>query len=149
MLFIAFFAKKMPHRCVVVGCDSCPDPEIGLSLHKIPFFNDNRPEAIRRRRRWVLFVQRNRSEPNPEGKPTAKPWKPSRDSAICSKHFKDEDFTRRFHKLPGQSKAIGARLMRDEFGISAYPTVHTETTETQQPSARDRRRVSFELNPNI
>lgn len=133
----------MPLRCVVYGCGNYPDPEKGISLHKIPFYNDDRPEAVKRRRLWVRFVQRRRAEPNAKGKSTI-PWKASSESAICSKHFKDEDFSRRFHKLPGQSKALAPRLKKDEFGISVHPTVQ-DGPETEQTSTRDHRMVCLVL----
>ena len=59
----------MPSRCVVYGCSNLPDPEKGISLHKIPFYNDSRPEAIKRRKVWVDFVKSKRAK-----------WEPGREA---------------------------------------------------------------------
>ena len=39
----------MPGRCVVGGCSAFPDVQNDLILHAIPFLNDERPEARKRR----------------------------------------------------------------------------------------------------
>ena len=49
---------------------------------------------------------------------------PSKNSAICSVHFKPEDFQRLFASLPGQSTPYIPRLNRDDFGVAAFPTIH-------------------------
>ena len=102
----------MPGRCVVGGCSNTASLEKGIGLHVIPFFGDSRPEAKKRRKRWVDFVKSKRSK-----------WEPSKSSLICSSHFQPTDFERRFHSLPGQSLQF-PRLNRDEIGVSVYPTVH-------------------------
>ena len=73
----------MPTRCVAAGCSSTRDVKEGISLHRIPFFGNENPEAKKRRKRWVDFVKLKRGN-----------WEPSKASVICSKHFKPEDFTR-------------------------------------------------------
>ena len=52
----------MPERCIVAGCSSLKDVTNGITLHLIPFFDDDRPEVKRRRRKWVEFVNRKRAE---------------------------------------------------------------------------------------
>ena len=39
----------MPGRCVVGGCSAFPGVQNDLILHAIPFLNDERPEARKRR----------------------------------------------------------------------------------------------------
>ena len=108
-------------------------------LFTIPFFNDDRQEAKRRRRRWVNFVDVKR-----------KNFAPSKGSSICSKHFRPEDLTVRFALLPGQEKPLIPRLKRDEIGLCVYPTLQTAAScEIEPVSDRTRRKVrkssSFEL----
>ena len=38
-------ATKMPLRCILPTRSNNPDKEHCIALHKIPFFNDDRPEA--------------------------------------------------------------------------------------------------------
>ena len=73
----------MPHRCVVGGCSNVRSLENGIGLHTIPFYGDERPEAKKRRKRWIDFVRLKRAQ-----------WEPSKNSVICSKHFKPNDFVR-------------------------------------------------------
>ena len=75
------------------SCDIFRWMEIRLiSLHTIPYFNDDRPEAKRRRKIWVDFVKAKRV------------FVPSKASTLCSAHFMPEDYERRFSVLPGQTK---------------------------------------------
>ena len=53
-------AKKMVNRCVAANCSNKSSLSLGISLHTIPFFNDDRPEAKRRRKIWVDFVKAKR-----------------------------------------------------------------------------------------
>ena len=79
------YTVKMPHRCVVFGCSNTVNWSKGIELHRIPCANDTRPEAKKRGKVWVDFVQWKRAK-----------WEPSIHSEICSKHFKEEDFVNRF-----------------------------------------------------
>ena len=126
----------MPNRCVAGGCSNFADVEKGIVLHGIPFLNDERSEAKKRRRKWVEFVKQKRDK-----------WEPTKNSALCSLHFKPEDFQRRF-TFPDSStnRPIIPRLVRDDIGVSAIPSVHaksltliSEVTEAQ--SSRNRRMV--------
>ena len=75
--------KEMVQKCVVYGCSNTKDEKKGISIHTIPFFNDSRPEAMKRRRKWISFVNA-----------TWKNWTVSKHSVICSVHFSPEDFSR-------------------------------------------------------
>ena len=78
----------MPKRCVVGGCGYMADKERGISVHFVPYFGDERPEAKKRRKRWIDFVNLRRSQ-----------WTPTKFSVICSAHFKPDDCSRRFAHL--------------------------------------------------
>lgn len=128
----------MPHRCVVGGCSNEPDPKKGIALHKIPFPDDGRGEARKRRRKWIDFVKAKRAK-----------WEPTINSRICSAHFNPEDFERRFSSLPGiDNRRI---LIKDDIGIVPIPSIHAAQLSrgdkvTEKPSStRRRRRVSFLL----
>ena len=47
----------MPDRCIVAGCDNINDIPNGIVVHKLPFLNDDRPEAKKRRKQWTRFVR--------------------------------------------------------------------------------------------
>ena len=123
----------MPNRCVAWGCDSVPNPKEGVFLYSIPFYNDERTEAKRRRRSWVKFLEAKLKNFNPSG-----------NSAVCSKHFKPEDFTIRFTLLPGHKKPMIPRLKKDEIGICVCPSLQTGAlAEENKPSSdRKKRKVS-------
>ena len=130
----------MPKRCVVGGCGNVADKERGITIHFIPYFGDERPEAKKRRKRWVDFVNLHRSK-----------WSPTKYSVICSAHFKPDDYSRRFAHLGGDDQS-NRWLKRDEFGVSVFPSVMPSTTAstdkhsgalgTQELSSRDKRKVS-------
>jgi len=50
---------------------------------KLLFYGDDRPEAKKRRKKWMDFVLLKRAK-----------WEPSQSSVLCSEHFKKEDFVR-------------------------------------------------------
>ena len=129
----------MPDRCVVYGCSETANPENGIGLHKIPFLGDDSPECVQRQKRWVDFVLRRRAH-----------WEPSKHSKICSLHFRREDFCRMFTALPGQEKPTLPRLMADDLGTCAFPTIQANDPEfgkiDRSPatlSKRTRRMVRF------
>ncbi|KXJ17797.1 uncharacterized protein LOC110233295 [Exaiptasia diaphana] len=119
----------MPDRCVVGGCDNINSRENGISLHKIPYYGDQRLDAIRRRKRWTDFVQIRR-----------KNWTATQSSMICSDHFNPEDYARQFAWIPGQSASNSQRLKRDEIGIVAFPSVYKDRPKQMSESAEKRRR---------
>ena len=113
----------MPARCVVYGCNNVADTKKGISTHGIPYFNDDRPEAISRRKKWIRFVQHKRAQ-----------WQPTNASCICSDHFTEDSFevgcdTVGKYKTP--------RLKRDEIGIISIPSIHSKVTSLE--SARSAR----------
>ena len=102
----------MPRICVAAGCCNQKDEAKGKSLHVIPFFEDERPEAKRRRKKWVDFVKQKRAK-----------WQPSKHSVTCSVHFKPEDFERRFDGIQplanGDAKALSLSLSGDSSEFSS------------------------------
>ena len=126
-------AKEMPTICVAAGCSNQKDEAQGISLHVIPFFEDDRPEAKRRRKKWIDFVKLKRAK-----------WEPSKRSVICSVHFKPEDFERRFALGEPGGKSMPRWLCKDGFGCCVFPTIHTVGQEDamEKPSKRERRMVS-------
>jgi len=119
----------MPDRCVVGGCGNESSREKVVSLHKIPYFGDDRPEAVKRRKKWIDFVLRRR-----------KKWTATKMSTICSDHFKTEDFARQFVTIPGQSAQNFQRLVRDNIGIVVVPTIYKEKVKPIVESAQNRSR---------
>jgi hypothetical protein len=124
----------MPFYCVAANCKNKASLKDGTSLHTIPFYNDERPDAKRRRKIWVDFIS------------TKRLFVPSKTSTICSEHFKPEDYERRFFSLPGLSKHNYPKLKTDELGICVFPTIHAlspkDVPRTQEQSARNKRMVS-------
>lgn len=123
----------MPERCVVTGCSNTRNLDEGISLHTIPFYGDERPEAKKRRKKWVSFVQQKRAK-----------WEPTRHSVICSKHFKDTDFSQRFGEVEGQRTQRKRWLNSDELGVSVFPSVHIAITENL-PTDIAKRQVNHEI----
>ena len=111
------FRSSTKRRCVVFGCSEVANSEKGISVHVIPYFENNRPVSVRRRKRWVDFVARTR-----------KNWRDSQSSAVCSKHFTAEDFERCLttDQLPGFERKFLRTLRRDEHGINAFPTIYPQ-----------------------
>lgn len=129
----------MPNRCVAGGCSSRSNLEKGLVLHAFPYFNDDRPEAKKRRRKWASFVCQKRAE-----------WEPTKNSVLCSLHFKRSDYQRQFNMIDEETNRVWfiPRLVRDELGISAVPTVHAKsltTTTSAGETSRSKRMVRLDL----
>ena len=120
---VRYRSTSMPLRCVLAHCSNINDPSKGIGMHKIPFWNDNRPETKRRRKRWIEFIQRTRAK-----------WKPSQYSALCSEHFVPQDFERQFTKLPGMS-SYTPRLAKDEIGIITSPSIYPPP---KKPDSKER-----------
>ena len=119
----------MPYRCVVYGCANTPDAENRIALHRIPFYGDSRPEAVKRRQRWIDFVKQRRAR-----------WEPTKDSMICSRHFKEDDFLRILN-VPGLEGPTLPRLRRDEIGIAVCPSIQSSVEKQEDISARDTRAI--------
>lgn len=75
----------MPTTCVAFGCNNVSNLEKGIALHIIPFFGDDHAESRKRRKKCVVFIKARQAH-----------WKPTKQSAVCSVHFKPEDFQRLF-----------------------------------------------------
>ena len=104
-----------------VCCSNQKDKAKGISLHVIPFFEDEQPEAKRRRKKWVNFVRQKRAK-----------WQPSKHSVTCSVHFKPEDFERRFDLLQPGGKAAPRWLRKDEFGCCVFATTVGEQSKARE-----------------
>ena len=102
----------MVQKCIVYGCSNMKDEKRGISIHQIPFFSDQRPEAKKRRRKWIAFVNVKR-----------KNWTASKRSAICSVHFTPADFS-----CLSDGQKYQLRLKRDEIGIISVPSVQSVKT---------------------
>ena len=84
-------------------------------------------------KKWVDFVKLKRAK-----------WAPTKNSAICSKHFAAEDFLRMFTFMPGQDKPVIPRLRRDEIGISVFPKIQALGAPAEEPQTkRSRKMVRF------
>jgi len=94
----------MPARCVVGGFSNTRNLQEGIALHTIPFYEHDRPEAKKRRKRWVDFVKVKRAK-----------WEPSKSSVICSMHFKPDDFARRLDVEEEEGILLTPWLKRGEF----------------------------------
>ena len=99
--------KKMVFSCVAANCTNKASLKDGISLHTIPFFNDDWAEAKKRRKLWVDFIKAKRV------------FEPSKSSTVCSDHFE-----RRFFMLPGQTKPNYQKLRSDSIGICVFPSIH-------------------------
>ena len=71
----------MPARCVKNACSNTNLQE-GIGLHTIPFYGDDHPKANNRRTKSDDSIAKRAS------------WQPSKNSMICSKHFKPDNFAR-------------------------------------------------------
>ena len=60
-------AKKeiMTDQCVAANCGNMKDKERNISMHRFPFYGDTRPEAQKRRKRWVDWVKLKRAKWEP------------------------------------------------------------------------------------
>ena len=90
------------------------------------FYGDTRPEAQKRRKRWVDWVKLKRAK-----------WEPSEHSHLCSVHFKPEEFMLQFGNEVDLSNKW---LQRDELGVCVFPSIHNGAKE-KPISVRDKRMV--------
>ena len=126
----------MLERCMVAGRSKVTYVKNGISLHQIHFFNDERPEAKRRRRKWIEFINRKRAK-----------WLPSRSSVVCSVHFMPEDFPSRFAVLPELNDGLQRRLTEDDIGVMPVPSIYVKGISKPDVSSskarRDRRMIGY------
>ena len=86
----------------------------GIYIHQIPFYGDTRSEAVRKRRKWISFV--NGSQ---------KHWTPSKYSVVCS--------SQRFHS----HIFFRPTVLSDEIGVVPVRRFYRPKVE-QEYSTRDR-----------
>ena len=99
--FVLLSSKKMPERCVVYGCDNTANSKQGISLYRIPYWDDDREIAVRRRKIWLDFIIR---------------W-----TLLFTKDcFEYGSDTVEKYKTP--------KLKRDEIGISVVPSLLSKAT---------------------
>lgn len=124
----------MPKRCVAAGCNNESNVEEGISLHKLPFYGNDRPEAKKRRKKWVDFVRLKRAK-----------WEPSQSSVLCSDHFKREDFVRSADLGDEKTHHTSKRWLRtDDLGVNVFPSVHAKTlvpNANQKPVSKRSKRM--------
>ena len=109
--FASVERKNMPDKCVVFGYSNRPNKEKGISLQPIPFHGTDDTEKRKRRKKWVDLVELKRAH-----------WEPAKYSAVCSKHFLDEDYSVMFSGLTKVD--FQRRLRKDDIGICVFPTIH-------------------------
>ena len=120
----------MPDKCVVFGCNNRPSKTERISLHPIPFEGADEPEKRKRRKKWIDFVKSKRAH-----------WEPTKYSAVCSKHFRDDDYEVMF---PGLTNVhLQRRLRKDGIGICVFPTIQAPCVsgESKPESKRAERKV--------
>jgi len=71
---------KMLKRCVAPSYSNKRTLKEGISLHKLSFYGNDRPEAKKRRWKWMNFVRLKYAK-----------WKPSQSSLLYLEHFKRDD----------------------------------------------------------
>ena len=120
----------MPDRCVAANCSNVADPAKRIFVHTIPF-GDSRPGAIKRRKKWVDFVKAKRVK-----------WEPTKHSAVCSVHFKLDDYIFQYTLMSELTKPSVPRLKRNEIGVVVFPTIHAIDVDKSLPqSGRAKRKV--------
>eukprot|EP00794_Sanderia_malayensis_P013303 gene13303-14676_t len=115
----------MPDRCVVANCSSTNSPvhtAENISVHKIPYFGDERPSAKHWHKLWVNFVQAKRLK-----------WVPTKHPVICSKHFNDADFQYPIRSMEAVPKKAKHMLKRDEIGVLLFPALICLISQQQKP----------------
>ena len=129
--------NRIPSRCVVYGCLNYPDAKNQIALHPIPFYGDQRPEAAKRRKRWVDFVKQKRAK-----------WELLKQSRVCSRHFKADDFVHTLN-LPGLEETTFPRLKRDEIGVMPSPTIQSLVEPQENISARASRAIQCKVSEAV
>ena len=107
----------MPEHCVVYGSNNTSSSKKGISLYHIPYWEDNRPVAKGRRKKWLDFIRRKRDK-----------WTPGFGSIICSEHFTEDCFEYGSYTV---LKYKVSRLKWDEIGVTALPSVISKASEDE------------------
>ena len=122
----------MPERCVVYGCNNTANSKQGISLYRIPYWDDDREIAISRRKKWLDFIRRKRDR-----------WEPSPGLVVCSDHFTNDCFE---YGSDTVAKCKTPKLKRDEIGISVVPSLLSKaTSETSERSLRVQHRAEVPI----
>jgi hypothetical protein len=98
----------MPFDCVAANCLNKACLNDGISLHNIPYFNDEHAEAKRRRKVWVDFVCAKRL------------FVSSNTSTVCWDHCRTEDCERQFFSLPGLGKPNYLKLIKTDDDLLSF-----------------------------
>lgn len=98
----------MPTFCVAFGCTSTSGRD-EVAFHKFP---QDRDIAAK----WVAAIQREDFEP-------------TNASVVCSKHFRDSDYTR----SPSLTKSLGVPVKRARLNRGAVPSVFSYNTRVSPP----------------
>ena len=117
----------MPDKCVVFGCNNRPKKEKGISLHTIPFDGTDDADKLKRRKKWVDFVKLKRAG-----------WEPTKHSAVCSKHFLDEDYYVMFSDLAKNDFQRRMVLRFVSSQLSAYLVFQWKVNQLKASEARGR-----------
>ena len=116
----------MPDKCVVFGCNNRPNKGKGISLHPIPFDGTDDTEKRKRRKKWVKRARKRAR------------WEPTKYSAVCSKHFVDEDYSIMFSDLA--KIYFQRRLRKDGIGICVFPTIRVPCISMEGKPTESKRR---------
>ena len=125
-VFASIARKKMPDKCVVLGCNNRPNKGKGISLHPIPFDGTGNTEKRKRRKKWVDFVKLKRAR-----------WEPAKYSAVCSKHFLDEDYSVMFSDLAKID--FQRRLRKDGIGTCVFSTTRVPCISMESKPTESKR----------
>lgn len=103
----------MLDRCVLYGCNNKASLTKCISLYRIPYWDNERQEA-KRRKKWLDYILRKRVQ-----------WKPSLSSVVCFEHSKESYFdygsaTVGKYKVP--------KIKRNDIGIIVVPTLQLKVT---------------------
>ena len=107
----------MPERCVLYGCKNSASSKKGISLYRIPFWEDSRQIAKARRKKWEDFIRRKRDR-----------WLPSASSVVCSEHFTKDYFEGGSNNV---EKYKTPKLKRDKVGVTAVPSLMPKATSLE------------------
>ena len=117
-----FLTVKMPKGYVAPSYSNKRNLKEGISLNKLSFYGDDRPEAKKRRQKWVNFVRLKH----------AKSWKPSQSSLLYLEHFKRDDFIRSVDLGDKEDLSTSQRWLKtDDLGVSVFPCVQVKNTCTK------------------
>ena len=57
---LSYRGSKMQERCVAAQCGNVKYTETGITMHKIPFYDETCPIKLKRRKKWINFVSARR-----------------------------------------------------------------------------------------